>query len=242
MKFCNYRVYICLSANIDQLEIKLQKRKAEKNKNQKKKSKLTFLGNFPFSSPSFSGAFRIRQWPTSHTPLLFFPLCREDPTRQRRHVSASWHALSFFLFFSLTARPRSSSPSFLSRARATEARPTPPRRRTDFFRAQTLPPCAHDPAALLPKEILSCPRRNRAVFEPFFPNLSLRATSFKTANSIPIRVGIGPPPAYIKPRTSSRARHPRKSTPRPRRRAPSTPSRQTSSRALLEPPQLPRTA
>jgi hypothetical protein len=53
MKFCNYRVYICLSANIDQLEIKLQKRKAEKNKNQKKKRKLTFLGNFPFQPLPF---------------------------------------------------------------------------------------------------------------------------------------------------------------------------------------------
>ena len=53
MKFCNYRVYICLSANIDQLEIKLQKRKAEKNKNQKKKRKLTFLGNFPFEPLPF---------------------------------------------------------------------------------------------------------------------------------------------------------------------------------------------
>jgi hypothetical protein len=31
MNSCNYKVYICLSANINQLEIKLQKRKAEKD-------------------------------------------------------------------------------------------------------------------------------------------------------------------------------------------------------------------
>ena len=82
MNFCIYRVYICLSANIDQLEIKLQKREAEKNKNQKKKRKLTFLGNFPFR------------------PYLFrhFPL-------------SAWARVSSFLLSSSFLRATASSPA-----------------------------------------------------------------------------------------------------------------------------------
>ena len=94
MNFCIYRVYICLSANIDQLEIKLQKRKAEKNKNQKKKRKLTFLGNFPFR-PYLFRHFPLSAWARVSSPAcaLSLPLYFSDEPVP--HVSSFLHSSTF---------------------------------------------------------------------------------------------------------------------------------------------------
>jgi hypothetical protein len=106
---------------------KITKGKAEKNKNQKKKRKLTLSGSFPFLS-----------YPFPASSVFGKATCQAVSTPE------------FPLFFSLTAGARLSSlSSFLPRARPTP-RPTPPRRRTDFFRAQTLPTRAPGPAALFP--------------------------------------------------------------------------------------------
>ena len=130
MKFCNYRVYICLSANIDQLEIKLQKRKAEKNKNQKKKRKLTFFGNFPFSAPSFSGASVFGRDPACHNFSLPLSAVRTPPVSPSSSCSRA-------LFLRLNRSPR-----------APRVRPT---RTQGTFR--TLP------APFLPSPLPSFPRK-----------------------------------------------------------------------------------
>jgi hypothetical protein len=88
----------------------------------------------------------------------------------------------------------------------------PPARATDTETDSSAPPnrfpprpnsthaCAW-PGRLFPLGNLPLPPKKPSRIRPFFPNLSLRTTSFKTASSIPIRVGIGPPLPYIKRRT-----------------------------------------
>ena len=122
MKLCNYRVYICLSANIDQLEIKLQKEKLKRIKIRKRKENLPFSES-SFSVPSFSGTFLFRQ-----------------PAHPSAWTHVSQPARALFLPLLLTdSRPRLSSlPSFLPRARPTP-NPTPPRRRTELSALKLYP-------------------------------------------------------------------------------------------------------
>ena len=102
MKFCNYRVYICLSANIDQLEIKLQKRKAEKNKNQKKKRKLTFLRNFPFRPFPFPALPFLAV--THLSASLLLPACGPSG-----HWAEAQFPLTAFLSLRLTSGTRATA-------------------------------------------------------------------------------------------------------------------------------------
>ena len=80
MKFCNYRVYICLSANIEQLEIKLQKRKAEKNKKSEKEKKTYLSRKVPFQSLPFLAPSEFGCGPSVIHSSALLSLCRAGPT------------------------------------------------------------------------------------------------------------------------------------------------------------------
>ena len=129
MNFCIYRVYICLSANINQLEIKLQKEKLKRIKIRKRKENLPF-SETSLSGPSFSGASIFGRDPACHNFSLPLSAARTPPVSPS---SSSSRAL--FL------RPNRSS-------RAPRVRPT---RTQGTFR--TLP------APFLPSPLPSFPRK-----------------------------------------------------------------------------------